>query len=88
VKRRRRLKVAASHQTVAYGLAKATGGEKLLAAEPAESSDARKTAMEAMSPGWPMRPSGVCAMMDFSKSDPMTPPLWVPSVSTTPGLMV
>ena len=27
-------------------------------------------------------------MAVFSKSDPMTPPLWVPSVSTTPGLMV
>jgi hypothetical protein len=26
--------------------------------------------MEAMSPGWPMRPSGVCAMAAFSKSDP------------------
>ena len=26
-----------------------------------ESSEARKTATEAMSPGWPVRPSGVCA---------------------------
>jgi hypothetical protein len=44
--------------------------------------------MEAISSGWPMRPSGVCAMAAFSKSDPMKPPLWVPSVSTTPGLRV
>jgi hypothetical protein len=35
-----------------------------------------------------MRPSGVWVMATFSKSDPMKPPLWVPSVSTTPGLMV
>ena len=35
-----------------------------------------------------MRPSGVCATATFSKSDPMKPPLWVPSVSITPGLMV
>jgi hypothetical protein len=54
----------------------------------AESSEARKTAIEAMSPGWPMRPSGVCARAAFSKSDPMKPPLCVPSVSTTPGLTV
>jgi hypothetical protein len=44
--------------------------------------------MEAISLGWPMRPSGVCARTAFSKSDPMKPPLWVPSVSTMPGLMV
>jgi hypothetical protein len=30
----RRLEVAASYQTVVYGLAKATGGEQLLAGEP------------------------------------------------------
>ena len=53
-----------------------------------ESSDARKTAMDAISLGWPMRPSGVCAMAAFSNSDPIQPPLWVPSVSTMPGLIV
>ena len=52
----------------------------------AESSEARKTAMEAMSPGWPMRPSGVWATVPFSKSEPMKPALCVPSVSTMPGL--
>ena len=35
----------------------------------AESSEAKKTAIEAMSPGWPMRPSGVWARRTFSKSD-------------------
>jgi hypothetical protein len=34
--------------------------------------------MEVMSLGWPMRPSGVCARANFSNSDPMKPPLWVP----------
>ena len=31
---------------------------------------------------------GACAMRFFSKSEPMMPPLCVPSVSTMPGLMV
>ena len=34
----------------------------------AESSEARKTAAGAMSCGWPMRPSGVCASMTLRKS--------------------
>lgn len=54
----------------------------------AESSEARKEAMEAMSPTLPVRPSGACAVRFFSKSEPMKPALIVPSVSTMPGLMV
>ena len=34
-----------------------------------------------------MRPSGVCATSRFSKSLPMKPAEWTPSVSTMPGLM-
>jgi len=38
-----------------------------------------------MSSGCPLRPSGVLAIVAFSKSLPMMPPLCVPSVSTPPG---
>jgi hypothetical protein len=41
--------------------------------------------MRAMSSGCPLRPSGVLAIVAFSKSLPMMPPLCVPSVSTPPG---
>jgi hypothetical protein len=41
--------------------------------------------MRAMSPGCPMRPRGVLAIIAFSKSLPMMPALCVPSVSTSPG---
>src|ERR1700719_346604 len=43
--------------------------------------------MEAMSAGWPVRPSDDCLIKSFSKSEPMKPALTVPSVSTMPGLM-
>ncbi len=52
-----------------------------------ESSDARNTATLATSSGWPRRPSGVVARMFFSKSLPMIPWAWVPSVTINPGLM-
>ena len=48
-------------------------------------SDARNTATWAMSSGCPMRPSGVPAIICFSKSLPITPAACVPSVSTPPG---
>ena len=41
--------------------------------------------MEAISPPWPMRPSGVWAIVPVSNSEPMKPALCVPSVSTMPG---
>ena len=44
--------------------------------------------MGAMSPTLPVRPSGACAIIVFSKSDPSIPPVCVPSVSTMPGLIV
>ena len=40
-----------------------------------ESSEARNTAIGAMSSGWPRRPSGVLATICFSKSLPMMPML-------------
>ena len=48
----------------------------------AESSEARKTATQAMSSGCPMRPSGVPAVIVLSRSLPMIPAPCVPSVST------
>jgi hypothetical protein len=51
----------------------------------AELSEARKTAMEAISPGWAIRPSGVWEIAPLSKSESIRPALCVPSVSTTPG---
>ena len=41
--------------------------------------------MRAMSSGCPIRPSGVPAIIAFSKSLPTMPALCVPSVSTPPG---
>src|SRR3954466_6226804 len=38
-----------------------------------ESSDARNTAMGAMSPTLPVRPRGACAIRDFSSSEPRKP---------------
>jgi len=35
----------------------------------------------------PVRLNGVWATAAFSKSEPIKPPLWVPSVSTIPGLI-
>jgi hypothetical protein len=52
-----------------------------------ESEDARYTAAGAISSGCPIRPSGVCATIPFSKSLPRNPAAWTPSVSTMPGLI-
>ena len=46
------------------------------------SSEARKATTSAMSPGWPARPSGVCATKPASISEPVMPALCVPSVTT------
>ena len=54
-----------------------------------DSSEARNTAIGAMSEGCPMRPRGVMAIVCFSKSlpTPITPAARAPSVAVAPGLM-
>jgi hypothetical protein len=52
------------------------------------SSEARNTATHAISSGCPNRPSGVCATSCVSRSLPMIPIRWRPSVSTPSGAMV
>ena len=52
-----------------------------------DSSEARNTAAGAMSCGWPIRPSGVCASYCFRKSLSTMPAACTPSVSTMPGLI-
>ena len=51
-----------------------------------EASEARNTAMWAMSSGCPKRPRGVCAINCFCKSLPITHRAYAPSVSVPPGL--
>jgi len=70
------------------GSADAAGSKKLFAGEPCGASEARKTAIGAMSPTRPVRPNGAWAIIAFSKSEPSMPPVCVPSVSTMPGLIV
>src|SRR6266513_2467079 len=53
----------------------------------AESDEARNTAAGAMSPGWPMRPSGVWASVVLRQSLSAIPAACTPSVSTMPGLI-
>ena len=50
-----------------------------------ESGEARKATAGAMSCGWPMRPSGIEAVMAENPS--IMPDERVPSVSTGPGLI-
>src|SRR5690348_320973 len=52
-----------------------------------ESDDARNTAAGAMSWGWPIRPSGVCASICLRQSLAAIPVEWKPSVSIMPGLI-
>src|SRR5580765_2799487 len=52
-----------------------------------ESSDARNTAVGAISSTWPVRPNGVWPTTAFSKSEPINPAARDPSVSTIPGLI-
>ena len=70
------------------GLAKATGSEKLLAGEPGgvfrrqKDSDGGDVARLADAAERSLGDGGLLEI------NPIMPPLWVPSVSTTPGLMV
>ena len=52
-----------------------------------ESSLAKNTAAGAISCGWPIRRSGLCASTCLRKSLSVIPAVCVPSVSTMPGLM-
>jgi hypothetical protein len=52
-----------------------------------ESAEAKKTAADAMSSGFPSRPSGACDSNIVRNSPSVNPPAVEPSVTTTPGLI-